>query len=196
VPALADRARLAVAAAIVLGIGSLLGSATLAAEEFVVSSPAFADGASIPSKYTCDGGDLVPPLAWRGIPEGTRSLALVIVDPDVPDPAAPVRSWVHWVVYAIPPGTEGIAESQADNALPRGAKEGLNDWKRTRYGGPCPPIGKHRYYFRLYALDATLDALESPTKTDLETAMDGHVLRSAVLVGTYERSKAKTAPAN
>lgn len=164
-------------------------SAAAETEDLVLSSPAFAEGGEIPSKYTCDGEDLTPPLAWRGLPAGTRSLALVIVDPDVPDPAAPVRAWVHWVVYAIPPGTEGLPEGAAGHALPPGVKEGLNDWQRTRYGGPCPPIGKHRYFHRLYALDITLEDLASPKKADLEVAMDGHVLDSATLIGTYQRSK-------
>ena len=192
-PAPADKLRLAFAFVSVVGVG-LASPPSVGAEELAVSSPAFNEGGAIPSKYSCDGGDLVPPLAWRGVPDKARSLALIVVDPDVPDPAAPVRSWVHWVVYAIPPGTEGIAESHAENALPPGAKEGLNDWKRTRYGGPCPPKGKHRYYFRLYALDTTLAELANPTKADLETAMDGHVVASAVLMGTYERTKSKETP--
>ena len=155
----------------------------------VLSSPTFRDGGSIPSKYTCDGADLVPPLAWSGVPTGARSLVLIVDDPDAPDPAAPKRTWVHWVVYDIPPTANGIAEGGGGAKLPAGSKEGLNDWKRTAFGGPCPPIGRHRYFHKLYALDVALKNLNTPTKAEIETAMQGHILASAVLVGTYERSQ-------
>lgn len=156
---------------------------------FVLRSPAFSDGAEIPVAYTCEGQDLVPPLAWTGVPEGTRSLALVIDDPDVPDPAAPKRTWVHWVVYDIPPGTDGVSRGPAAQGAPPGSREGLNDWKRTSYGGPCPPIGRHRYFHTLYALDSMLETIETPTKAELEAAMAGHVLGKAVLIGTYQKTK-------
>jgi hypothetical protein len=120
-------------------------------------------------------------------------LVLIVDDPDVPDPAKPVRTWVHWVVFEIPPGASGIARAGAPSALPAGTREGLNDWKRQRYGGPCPPIGRHRYFHKLYALDTSLAQLAEPTKLELEDAMKGHVLGSATLVGTYERSKEKRA---
>jgi Raf kinase inhibitor-like YbhB/YbcL family protein len=154
-----------------------------------LTSPAFRDGESIPTKYTCDGTDLVPPLAWSGAPAGTRSLALIVDDPDVPDPAAPKRTWVHWVVYDIPPTATGIAEGGGGAKLPGGSKEGTNDWKRTAFGGPCPPIGRHRYFHKLYALDVVLSELGRATKQDLERAMKGHVLVSTDLVGTYKRSR-------
>lgn len=151
-----------------------------------IRSTAFADGAPIPSRHTCEGDDVSPPLAWTGAPMGTRSLALVIDDPDAPDPRAPKTTWVHWVVFAIPPETAGIPEDARTNGLPTGAREGLNDWKRVGYGGPCPPIGRHRYFHKLYALDVTLE-LDRPTKADLERAMHGHVLAQATLMGTYEK---------
>jgi Raf kinase inhibitor-like YbhB/YbcL family protein len=157
-------------------------------ESLVLTSPAFHDGGSIPPKYTCDGDDLVPPLAWTGVPAQTRSLALIVDDPDAPDPAAPKRTWVHWVVFDIPPTATGIAEGGGGTRLPAGSKEGINDWKRTAFGGPCPPIGRHRYFHKLYALDVELKDLKGPTKADLEAAMRGHILASAQLVGTYERS--------
>jgi len=163
------------------------------ANAFEISSSAFSDGGAIPREFTCDGGDKIPPLAWSGVPEGTRSLVLIVEDPDVPDPAKPVRSWIHWVVFEIPPGANGIAQAGTPSALPSGTKEGLNDWKRGRYGGPCPPIGRHRYFHKLYALDVSLAHLAQPTKAELEEAMKGHVLASATLIGTYERSKTKSA---
>ncbi len=161
---------------------------TVVVAELAVSSPAFVEGGEIPQKYTCDGEDVVPPLSWRGVPEGTKSLVLIVDDPDVPDPAKPVRTWIHWVVFEIPPTATGISEGGGAERLPAGAREGLNDWKRTRFGGPCPPIGRHRYFHKLYALDVPLAELESPTKAALEVAMKGHVLASATLIGTYERA--------
>jgi Raf kinase inhibitor-like YbhB/YbcL family protein len=153
-----------------------------------ISSPAFADHGEIPKVYTCEGADLSPPLHWSGAPQGTKSMALIIDDPDAPDPRAPQRTWVHWVVFGLPADTPGLAEDAAANALPGRAKQGLNDWKRAGYGGPCPPIGRHRYFHRLYALDADLSGLEHPTKAQLVAAMRGHVLAEAQLVGTYEKS--------
>jgi hypothetical protein len=148
-------------------------------------SSAFTDREAMPRKYTCDGEDLSPPLAWSDVPPGAKSLALVIDDPDAPDPAAPRMVWVHWVLYNIPCGCSGLAEGV--RALPAGAREGLNDWRRTGYGGPCPPAGRHRYFHRLYALDALLPDLRRPTRARLEAAMRSHVLAEATLVGTYER---------
>ena len=148
-------------------------------------SPAFGPGEEIPPRYTCDGDDVSPPLRWSGVPPGTQSLALVVDDPDAPDPKAPRMTWVHWVLYNIPPDTEGLPEGVAQ--LPPGTLEGLNDWKRTGYGGPCPPIGRHRYFHKLYALDVVLPDLGRPTKAQLEGAMAGHVIEEAQLVGTYER---------
>lgn len=152
-------------------------------------SSAFADGASIPKRYTCEGEDISPPLAWSGAPEGTRSLVLIVDDPDAPDPKAPRMTWVHWVLYNLPPGTTSLAEAVRDGALPAGTEHGVNDWKRTGYGGPCPPIGRHRYFHKLYALDTTLAGLAKPTKAVVEAAMKGHVMAEAVLMGTYEKGR-------
>ena len=153
----------------------------------VIESPAFSHMGEIPLRYTCDGDDVAPQLSWLGSPQGTRSLALIVDDPDAPDPAAPKMTWVHWVLYNIPPGADGLPEAVAAGNLPARTREGVNDWKRTGYGGPCPPIGRHRYFFKLYALDAPLADLERPTKAELEAAMAGHVLEEAQLVGTYQR---------
>jgi Raf kinase inhibitor-like YbhB/YbcL family protein len=153
-----------------------------------ITSPAFAHQAEIPREYTCDGSDRSPPLVWSEVPPGTRSLALIVHDPDVPDPKAPKRIWVHWVLYDIPPSATGLPEAVGPTALPPGTKEGQNDWGRTGYGGPCPPIGRHRYFHRLYALDTVL-SLGQATKTRLEQAMAGHILGEAELIGTYQRQR-------
>jgi Raf kinase inhibitor-like YbhB/YbcL family protein len=155
---------------------------------FVLRSAAFEHGQSIPARYTCEGDDVSPPLVWSGAPEGTRSFALVVDDPDAPDPAAPRTRWVHWVVYDIPASAGAIPEDARANGPPAGAREGVNDWKRTGWGGPCPPIGRHRYFHRLYALDAMLGDLGRPTRADLERAIRSHVLATAELIGTYEKS--------
>lgn len=129
-----------------------------------------------------------PPLSWRGVPPGTRTLALVVDDPDAPDPDAPKMTWVHWVVYNIPPDVAGLAEG-ASRTLPAGARDGRNDWRRMGYGGPCPPVGRHRYFHKLYALDVELPDLREPTKAQLEAAMQGHILAQAELVGTYRKGR-------
>lgn len=152
-----------------------------------LSSSAFPHNGSIPVRYTCDGADCSPPLAWTGLPGGTRSLVLIVDDPDAPDPAAPRMTWVHWVLYNIPPGAAGLPEAVDPPDLPAGTKEGLNDWMRHGYGGPCPPIGRHRYFHKLYALDTILPDLGTPTRAELERAMHGHVLALAELIGTYQR---------
>jgi len=153
------------------------------------SSAAFKEQGPIPVRYTCDGQDTSPPLTWAGLPQGTKSLALIVDDPDAPDPAAPKMTWVHWVLYNIPPDAGGLAEAVAPRDLPKGTREGQNDWKRTGYGGPCPPIGRHRYFHKLYALSAALPDLGKPTKAQLEKAMAGKILGEAVLIGTYQRSR-------
>jgi Raf kinase inhibitor-like YbhB/YbcL family protein len=152
-----------------------------------IVSTAFNHEGAIPVLYTCEGKDVSPPLAWSDVPPGTKSLALIVDDPDAPDPEAPKMTWVHWVVYNLPPTSSGLPESA--KTLPSGAKEGLNDWKRTGYGGPCPPVGRHRYFHKLYALDAVLPDLKQPTKVKLEEAMKGHILSEAQLMGTYQKSK-------
>ena len=154
------------------------------AMDFVLESPAFEPGATIPTPYTCDGDDRSPPLRWRNLPPGTQRLALIVDDPDAPDPAAPKMVWVHWVLYNLPATVEGLEEGV--QRLPPGTKEGLNDWHRTGWGGPCPPVGRHRYFFKLYALDEELPDLGTPTKEALLKAMEGHVLGEAVLMGTYQ----------
>jgi Raf kinase inhibitor-like YbhB/YbcL family protein len=153
---------------------------------FALESSAFLTYGEIPRKYTCEGEDVSPPLAWSGAPASVKSFALVVDDPDAPDPKAPKTTWVHWVVYNLPPSTHALAEGAA-RALPAGARNGKNDWKRTGYGGPCPPIGRHRYFHKLYALDVELPDLHEPTKTELESAMKGHVIERAELVGTYQK---------
>lgn len=153
-----------------------------------LTSPAFQHNGQIPKRYTCDGRDISPELQWSGVPAGTQSLALIVDDPDAPDPAAPRMTWVHWVLYNIPPSTSGLPEGVSDDALPPGTEEGLNDWNRTGYGGPCPPVGRHRYFFKLYALDTVLADLGKPTKAELERAMQGHILAQVDLVATYQRS--------
>ena len=153
----------------------------------VLTSSAFAPNAAIPKQHTCEGADISVPLAWSGLPPGTKSLALIVDDPDAPDPAAPQLTWVHWVIYNIPPAASGLKQGLKPGELPKGTLEGLNDWKRTGYGGPCPPIGRHRYFHKLYALDAVLPDLKRPTKAQLERAMQGHVLEKFELIGTYQK---------
>jgi len=149
-----------------------------------IISSAFKHEGVIPRKHTCDGGDVSPPLAWSGLPPETKSLALIVDDPDAPDPKAPQMTWVHWVLYDIPPTAAGLPEGA--QSLPQGTREGLNDWGRTGYGGPCPPIGRHRYFHKLYALSETLPDLGKPTKAQLEKAMQGKIIARAELVGTYK----------
>lgn len=154
---------------------------------FLLTSSAFADNGAIPKQYTCDGIDISPPLQWSEAPQETKSFALIVDDPDAPDPRAPERTWVHWVVGNIPADARQLPENAAKHGLPAGAQQGLNDWKRAAYGGPCPPIGRHRYFHKLYALDAVLPHLAHPTKSQLLAAMKGHVLAEAQLIGTYQK---------
>jgi len=152
-----------------------------------LTSSAFVHNGEIPIKYTCEGQDVSPPLSWSDVPPNAKSLALIVDDPDAPDPAAPKLTWVHWVLYNIPPSANALAE--AVKQLPAGTREGLNDWQRTGYGGPCPPIGRHRYFHKLYALDTVLPDLGRPTKAKLESAMKGHVIGHTELIGTYQKRK-------
>ena len=154
-----------------------------------LSSTAFTQSGDIPWRYTCEGDDVAPPLRWSDVPDGTGSPALIVDDPDAPDPAAPTTTWVHWVLVDIPPDATAIPEG--GKPLPEGCRDGLNDWRRAGYGGPCPPVGRHRYFFKLYALDTRLPSLHSPTKADLERAMQEHVLAQAQLVGTYRKHKGR-----
>lgn len=150
-----------------------------------IASAAFPPNGMIPVRYTCDGQNVSPPLSWTALPADTKSLALIIDDPDAPDPAAPQRTWVHWVLYNISPVISSLTEGVAD--LPAGILQGLNDWQRTGYGGPCPPIGIHRYFHKLFALDIMLPDLKYPTKAALEKAMQDHVLAHSALIGLYQR---------
>jgi Raf kinase inhibitor-like YbhB/YbcL family protein len=154
-----------------------------------ITSPAFSQGHEIPSHFTCEGADLSPALAWSGAPAGTKSFALIVDDPDAPDPAAPKMTWVHWVLYNLPTDSRGLPEAVEPANLPPGTREGKNDWKRTGYGGPCPPVGRHRYFFKLFALDDVLPDLKAATKAELEKAMQGHVLENAELLGLYQKAR-------
>jgi Raf kinase inhibitor-like YbhB/YbcL family protein len=157
-----------------------------AAMALTLTSSAFKHGEAIPSQHTCEGDDVSPPLAWDDVPDGTKSFALIVDDPDAPDPKAPKIVWVHWLVYNLPTDARELAEGAAKSGLPRGAATGVNDFKHDSYGGPCPPVGRHRYFHKLYALDTTL-SLKSPSKAQLEAAMKGHVLAQAELIGTYQK---------
>ncbi len=160
------------------------------ASSMQVTSPAFAANGPIPARFTCEGEDVSPALNWTGVPAGARSLVLIVDDPDAPDPAAPTRTWVHWVLYNLPPDAGGLPEAvRSATDLPPGTAEGLNDWNRVGWGGPCPPVGRHRYHFRLFALDRLLPDLRTPSRAQLDQAMQGHVIAQAVLVGTYQKQK-------
>jgi Raf kinase inhibitor-like YbhB/YbcL family protein len=154
-----------------------------------LTSPSFVQGGAIPAKHTCEGKDVSPELRWSDLPPGTKSLALIVDDPDAPDPKAPRMTWVHWVLYNLPPDSTRLPEGVAPKALPKGTGEGMTDFRRPGYGGPCPPIGRHRYFFKLYALDTLLPDLKLPAKQALLAAMEGHILAQAELMGTYEKGK-------
>jgi hypothetical protein len=152
-----------------------------------LTSAAFAHLGSIPRRHTCEGEDVSPPLAIADVPAGTKSLALIVDDPDAPDPAAPKMKWVHWVLYDLPPDARALPEGVTSSTLH--ARDGLNDWKRTGYGGPCPPIGRHRYFFKLFAIDRVLGDLHHPSSAQLQRAFAGHVVAGAQLIGTYQKSR-------
>jgi Raf kinase inhibitor-like YbhB/YbcL family protein len=156
---------------------------------FDLASSAFAPNGSIPTKYTCEGGDISPPLEWTGAPAIAKSFALIVEDPDAPDPAKPTRVVSHWVVYDIPAGTIGLAENASKTGMPAGSAQGGNEGGADVYVGPCPPIGRHRYFFKLFALDTRLKGLHNPKKADLEKAIRGHVVGTAELIGTYQKTK-------
>jgi Raf kinase inhibitor-like YbhB/YbcL family protein len=160
------------------------GATTMA---LTIISPVFLNNGMIPTRYTCEGEDISPPLAFGGIPPGTASLALIVDDPDAPDPAAPKMTWVHWLVYNFDPAIAGLSGGVTELSPP--AMGGRNDFGRTRYGGPCPPIGNHRYMFKLYALDTMLPDLGTPDKETLLRAMEGHILDKAVLIGRYQKQR-------
>jgi len=147
-----------------------------------IKSRAFQHNGSIPVEHTCEGPDTSPPLEWSGAPDDTKSFALIVDDPDAPDPKAPKMTYVHWVMYDIPATVTSLA--QGTRKAPSGARDGVNDWKKVGYGGPCPPVGRHRYFFKLYALDTTLGDRGQLTKSKLEEAIKGHVLEKGELIGT------------
>jgi len=171
---------------LLFGVPALLAQGVDAAMALTLTSPAYDAGAPMPSAYACEGKDISPPLAWTGVPPATKSLALIVDDPDAPDPKAPKRVWVHWVLYNIPPNVAGLAENADASGLPEGTVRGVSDFKKAAYNGPCPPIGRHRYFHKLYALDTTFD-LAHATKAELEAAMKGHVLAESELIGTYQK---------
>ncbi|HLV67484.1 MAG TPA: YbhB/YbcL family Raf kinase inhibitor-like protein [Polyangiaceae bacterium] len=155
---------------------------------FAIRSSAFAQGGPIPTEFTCEGQKLSPEISWSDVPEKARALALIVDDPDAPDPDAPRRVFTHWVLYNIPPDAAGLREGATPGLLPEGTRLGLNDFGEEGWGAPCPPRGRHRYFFKLYALDEPLPDLGLPTKAELERAMQGHVLAEAELVGTYAKA--------
>lgn len=155
-----------------------------------IQSLSFMHEREIPARHTCDGLNTSPPILWLGVPNGAKSLVLIVDDPDAPDPSAPKRTWVHWLLYNIPVSATDLTEGVTANRLPAGTLQGINDWHSTGYGGPCPPIGRHRYFFKLYALDSVLPDLKNPDKATLEKAMQGHVLDQASLIGLYQRHAA------
>jgi len=151
--------------------------------EITVTSSAFQEGEMIPRKYTCDGANVSPPVAWTGVPDGAKSIALISDDPD-----APVGTWVHWVLYNLPLDSTGLAEGiKPVEKLDNGARHGLNDFRKFGYGGPCPPGGTHRYYFKVYALNAVLELKPNATKADLVKAMEGKMLAQGQLIGKFTR---------
>jgi len=154
---------------------------------FTLSSSAFIHGGAIPSKHTCQGLDLSPALAWEDPPAGTVTYVLIVDDPDAPDPAAPRMTWVHWVLLNLPAATRTLPEGAHAHALPGGTVVGSNDWRKRAWGGPCPPVGNHRYFFKLYALDVALALSPVATKADVEAAMVGHIQGQATLMGTYNK---------
>jgi Raf kinase inhibitor-like YbhB/YbcL family protein len=173
-----------------LSVAFAAGAGIVVAEDKMkLTSSAFGENQSIPKVYTCEGNDVSPPLSWSGIPLSAKSLALIVDDPDAPDPAAPKMTWVHWVLYNIAPSATGLPEGVGAGASPKGTLDGNNDWQRTGYGGPCPPVGRHRYFHKLYALDTVLPDLNHPDKKALEKAMKGHIIAETQLVGTYQKGK-------
>ncbi len=154
-----------------------------------LTSSAFEHNGDMPALYTCDGRDISPPLTWTGVPANAKSLVLIVDDPDAPDPAAPRMTFVHWLLYNLPPSEGSLPAGAKASDLPPGTLLGRTDFGRTGYGGPCPPIGKHRYFFKLYALDTMLPDLKTPTKSDLLKAMNGHVIEQTELIGLYKRPR-------
>jgi len=181
----ARKARLLLLA--MVGVIATLAAPSAPAEDLTLSTPAFDSQEHIPTTYTCDGQGIAPALHWQHIPSGTRSLALIVTDPDAPDPAAPKTTWVHWIVYDLPATSRGLQQGTQADALPTSARNGENSWQHSGYGAPCPPIGQHRYIFTLYALDTRLPNLDTPDRAKLTQAMAGHILAKTQIVGLYRR---------
>ena len=179
----------AFAATAVAADSSQTGNAGKNGTTLAVTSSAFGNNQTMPSRFTCDGQDTSPPISWTGMPTNAKSLALIVEDPDVPDHAAPKRTATHWLLYNMPPSVSGLPECVSDKDLPRGTLQGRNEWRRTGYGGPCPPIGQHRYFFRLYVLDTMLPDLKRPGKAKLENAIKGHIIARGELIGLYQKQK-------
>lgn len=154
-----------------------------------IKSSVFEESSEIPTKYTCEGDNISPPLSWEGVPETTQSLVLIVDDPDAPDPADPKMVWDHWLLYNIDPKSKGLAENIGLHEFPAGTLRGTTSWKNQNYGGPCPPIGRHRYFHKLYALNVVLPDLNGPTSDQLRQAIAGHVIDEAILIGTYLKKK-------
>ena len=173
----------------ILGCIAAMALTPAAAHAFTLRSSAFLDGKPIPARFTCEGSDISPPLQWQAAPNNTQSFALVVDDPDAPDPAAPrATAWVHWVLYNLPADTIELPEGVKPDQLPLGTRQGVSDGSHPGYHGPCPPVGRHRYIFHLYALDAALPAMGMASKARVEQAMVGHIVATAELVGTYQKA--------
>jgi Raf kinase inhibitor-like YbhB/YbcL family protein len=176
--------------AYLLGLSALgVAVSASAAQGLQLTSSAFRDGDQIPRRFTCQGEGVSPPLSWSGIPDRAKTLALIVEDPDAPDPAAPQTTWKHWVLYDIPADVSHLPAGASPRDLPPGARQGINDWHRTGYGAVCPPVGRHRYFFKLYALDTRLPNLHRPTKAELQETMLGHIVAEAELMGTYQKGQ-------
>jgi hypothetical protein len=186
VSACRDPGGAASAAAGANSLSSASGNSNAPQVQLTLSSSAFAANGAMPSKYSCEGQNVSPPLAWSGAPATTKSFTLIVQDPDAPDPAAPTKVVTHWVVYDLPATTSAIAEGGAD--LPSSAHQAKNEKGDPKYMGPCPPKGNHRYFFKLYALDSVLPALDGPKEKDIEQAIQGHVVGTGELIGMYQKS--------
>jgi Raf kinase inhibitor-like YbhB/YbcL family protein len=188
----ADKSSGAETTAVITNIGRpqvATTAASTAATTLNLSSPAFVANGSIPTKYTCEGAGVSPPLAWSRAPSSTKSFALIVEDPDAPDPAKPTRVVSHWVAYNIPATTTALAENASKTGMPAGSAQGVNEGNKPFYMGPCPPIGSHRYFFKLYAIDTVLTGLKNPKKANLQQAIQKHVVDSTQLIGTYQKAK-------
>jgi hypothetical protein len=182
-------AALCAAPAMAAETGSALNPVKNAAAELTITSTSFKNNEEIPIRHTCEGADVSPEVSWTGVPSRAKSLALIVDDPDAPDPAAPKKTVTHWLLYNMPTKTTTLPEGVSTDELPAGTLQGINEGQRTGYSGPCPPVGQHRYFFKLYALDAKLPDMKQPTKAALEKAIKGHVIARAELIGLYQKQR-------